>query len=939
MANDCKGRKRQDDKGNFEEAPRSVFDPEVNRYFGTLIQSSRTERKYDYTTNEELNIADREIEVSSTKRVKKGDRVQIRDDRGNYVFVYLENVDTNTNIVTFDNPIKEFFDKDGNSKTSGHISKNANFTFMKKHVPWYSSDENLRSSSLFTFIHRTVSSFATKNGTTSSNNGFEPVGDDLRNNFIISRGKSNVNNNIENAGRYYINGLQGLVTKDVFYFPENPDQFEDSKQILPQTSKLFTNPDFSSEGILVDNHAQFPVDKNGKGTLKGRELILGLDTLEPFRYPIKDNTETKIFVDYERKNDQDNKVSLPIFEEVATTPTYYRVGLSDPEESRTDSIYLNLFLDEVGPTEDNDIYALKNGRKRTASQSRLKLRQRIEVREEGSPDIYYQGQKDNAGAYHAVVKIGEINRPKGNAFISDGQIADVRNVFRELSEVGLENLLFNSQFELTDDIGNNFEFIDWVLEKGSSDVNLLARTDSFVQNGDQSAELAVTNYVNDVAFYQIYSGTQLIDSIFRGRDLTFSIDIAYLEDQNVTVRPFIKSLSSSGGDEIEYGNSHTNKKGFERRTVSKSIRDVDIDDILVGVEIQGEGAFAFDSGTLVYGNFSEVSYFRNKEIDELALIRDEVHDARRSSQKNQNYQDLDSRLEDHDDEIYIARDSNNFNQSFSRLKDRIDNYEGQFLFDHNPNPELHDNFIAKSTVKGDWIKAISKTSSGNDNFNYEIDFNSELINGLENASITTNNRSGEGPPVIHRENLSPNLIENMDDSLTVEEKINNVDCKQVTSLEMKAKVRSKADDVDETLTGTDRDEVAYKLDARTFLGDPNDRSDDYQWLALANSYRGGMGSYAVDTDYEKSFCFGGDWYRSFSESGYSSGKIITNFGLFGINSFEIIVGEATGDGRIIDQNFSVPVNLELEAFLTKEAGGASLEMFIYFRPVVNILFS
>ena len=96
-------------------------------------------------------------------------------------------------------------------------------------------------------------------------------------------------------------------------------------------------------------------------------------------------------------------------------------SLTTPAGNRTDSVYLDCWLDEVDGTEDSALIDTSVG---FETSRRLKLNWVIKVVEGGATPGYYT---DASGCTHWTAVLAWLNRTAGDAEITEGRIVDARN--------------------------------------------------------------------------------------------------------------------------------------------------------------------------------------------------------------------------------------------------------------------------------------------------------------------------------------------------------------------------------------------------------------------------------------------------------------------------------------------------------------------------------
>lgn len=215
--------------------------------------------------------------------------------------------------------------------------------------------------------------------------------------FKIIESGTPENNFKINLGSYYNSGLRTRLTNNTDYTSSgsHPNDIHSTSSNITETE-------------LIDTSANWETDE-----LVGRKLTP--DASNPSNsYTISANTSTKITV----------QPSDTMITDGASVGDSYFVGLSTPSGSnRTDTVYLDCYLDEVDKDEDANLLHDINGAIYETC-NRLKIRQIIKVRE-GSADIPTNGE-DEDGNYHWYSKLAEIHREAGNDDIKSAMIDDWR---------------------------------------------------------------------------------------------------------------------------------------------------------------------------------------------------------------------------------------------------------------------------------------------------------------------------------------------------------------------------------------------------------------------------------------------------------------------------------------------------------------------------------
>jgi hypothetical protein len=215
--------------------------------------------------------------------------------------------------------------------------------------------------------------------------------------FQIIQASSAINDFQIKASSFYNNGLRARISDDSNYTSDGSHP----NDIHAVSTGL-------SETVLTDTAARWDVNE-----LVGRKLIPDTSN-SGNEYTITANTENTITV-----GGADEMVT-----DGASPGDIYRVTLTTPTSgNRTDTVYLDCYLDEVDVDEDgNLLHDIDGSFYETCN--RLKIRQMVKVRE-GSTDIPANGA-DSDGNYHWYVKLAELNRLDGNNSILTAMIDDWR---------------------------------------------------------------------------------------------------------------------------------------------------------------------------------------------------------------------------------------------------------------------------------------------------------------------------------------------------------------------------------------------------------------------------------------------------------------------------------------------------------------------------------
>ncbi len=232
--------------------------------------------------------------------------------------------------------------------------------------------------------------------------------------FIDQSGVSNVNNfeinggdgSAEGAGRFYIGGMTAIIPSRYEFDPDDSV----AGFGVPATEMDFIHRRITglTDTVLTDIEADYVANE-----LAGRDLISKVDEGAPVtRIAIISNTANTI------------TVAGGLFA-VASIGDFYMVAPSTPVGNRTDTVYLDVFLDEENPVEDPGLlHAMQGITGGIEACRRLKIVQQIHVYEGGTyGTLNYTALSGN---YHYRVPIAQLNRLNGNPTITTTMITDLR---------------------------------------------------------------------------------------------------------------------------------------------------------------------------------------------------------------------------------------------------------------------------------------------------------------------------------------------------------------------------------------------------------------------------------------------------------------------------------------------------------------------------------
>lgn len=117
---------------------------------------------------------------------------------------------------------------------------------------------------------------------------------------------------------------------------------------------------------------------------------------------------------------------------------YYTLQSSTPDSDRTDAVLLNVFLDEVSPEEDNELYHNLGGN--YECERRQKIRTIIEIEQDVTYSSYSvpANYTDLIGNNHHYLLLAFIEREALNDEIEEAMITDARDAIHSLGEYVLK---------------------------------------------------------------------------------------------------------------------------------------------------------------------------------------------------------------------------------------------------------------------------------------------------------------------------------------------------------------------------------------------------------------------------------------------------------------------------------------------------------------------
>lgn len=271
---------------------------------------------------------------------------------------------------------------------------------VQRRIPWVDADENRKEAIRFNYIRRGMQVLL---DSSSPNDGFKCSGDGASNDFKIAGGPSDP----FGGGRIWVGGYPCLLIPDIRYV--NNGSSEGKASIYARVTAVGST-------FIEDSSANYVVNE-----LAGR--VVTPDVTTPgTTFTITSNTATRITV-------AGNPLTSGI-----VVGNRYRLELTTPAAgpSRSDAVYLNVYLDEVSGAKDPSI--LNNIGTPLETQRFLQVIQTIFVREDVTgvgelPSTY----TDADGNEHHTLKIATLTRPGAQAAINIGNVTDLRKTSGDLT--------------------------------------------------------------------------------------------------------------------------------------------------------------------------------------------------------------------------------------------------------------------------------------------------------------------------------------------------------------------------------------------------------------------------------------------------------------------------------------------------------------------------
>lgn len=289
-------------------------------------------------------------------------------------------------------------------------------TVLQAGVPLVDADYNDQMLSLFTQLRRVIQ---TGIGDGAAGDAFkiQQYLPDPVNNFMVTGGQTLATASITIDATPKVTALPQPGPEGLFNKGHNAqlwasETYKVGTETTPSSTKISTTA--FTDDTLEDSAAQFV-----PGALVG--LILVPDIATPAnQYPIVANTANTI---------QANGTM------VVVAGQNYRVMMTTPGAARKDLVYLDCYLDEINPTEDPNLKHQFDSMLIEAM-FREKIIQTVLVQEGVAlPMTIPTGWTDADGNAHVIVPLALIDRPAGNANITDAMITDLRRKIFRLDEI------------------------------------------------------------------------------------------------------------------------------------------------------------------------------------------------------------------------------------------------------------------------------------------------------------------------------------------------------------------------------------------------------------------------------------------------------------------------------------------------------------------------
>jgi len=294
---------------------------------------------------------------------------------------------------------------------------------VQQGVPWVDADDNSQSQGFVNQIQRLIQN-TFGNGAPEGNDGFKIEGDGSSNDFTV-KGGDGTN---EGSGRFWCGGYPAMLLSDVDFLGAIDSLAGKGADEITHVSTGLT------ETVLTDSAANFTLDADGStnaNNLAGRILVP--DISQPAKtYTIVSNTKTTI------------TISGTMLTDGIQAGSNYQIKMSTPSGSdRSDYVFLDVYLDEIGADEDPNLYHTLGSN--IEAQVRLKLIQNIIVDQGQLATTDFRGSgtdwKENGGTWvdadgrrHYTQLLAEIERYNAQDAINAVDVVDKGN--REWGQTG-----------------------------------------------------------------------------------------------------------------------------------------------------------------------------------------------------------------------------------------------------------------------------------------------------------------------------------------------------------------------------------------------------------------------------------------------------------------------------------------------------------------------
>lgn len=267
-------------------------------------------------------------------------------------------------------------------------AKNYVYSIIQQDIPWVDADENDREEIHFNNLRRLIQRAL---GDGAVGDAFKVTGTGASNDFTLEGGDGTA----DNQTILFEDGLMARLIGDKTFNDATNSAIKAKSSALTET-------------VLTDDSANYKASE-----LVGRTLIPDIAS-SSVSATITANTSTTITCS-----------GATFITSGAVTKKNYLVQLSTPSGSRTDSVYLNLYLDEADEVEDSNL--THNIGSNVVAQLRKKLRMVVHVMEtdSGSGGLADGDYTDSASRKHYVRKIATFART-ATANINSGMVTDNR---------------------------------------------------------------------------------------------------------------------------------------------------------------------------------------------------------------------------------------------------------------------------------------------------------------------------------------------------------------------------------------------------------------------------------------------------------------------------------------------------------------------------------